>query len=244
MWSERASRVASPPRRACLRRCRSTRCLPLDLVLLWHQSLRSSRRRDGSCAHGAPSTGGVGWFHWVSRVSLGRETRGMSSTPIGGKRRESAECRSDVCAAQRFSGRGISDRDLTLWCSWCVRSPALSVYFGGDSAYHPEYPIIASRCGPFDVVLLPIGAYEPRWFMRTVHMNAGGSGPRLPRSGDRYIAARTTIMVPIHWGAFKLTDKPLDKPAKLLEAWHDAGLPREDLWLLRHGESRQVTIGT
>jgi L-ascorbate metabolism protein UlaG (beta-lactamase superfamily) len=52
-------------------------------------------------------------------------------------------------------------------------------------------------------------------------------------------------MVPIHWGTFKLTDEPLDEPpAKLLAAWHAAGLPREDLWLLRHGESRQVTIGT
>jgi L-ascorbate metabolism protein UlaG (beta-lactamase superfamily) len=55
---------------------------------------------------------------------------------------------------------------------------------------------------------------------------------------------RRTVMVPIHWGTFKLTDEPLDEPpAKLLEAWNEAGLPRDDLWLLRHGETRYVTIG-
>ena len=150
-----------------------------------------------------------------------------------------------TCApAQHFSGRSIDDRDLTLWCSWTVKSDDLALYFGGDSGYHPEYPASASRCGPFDVVLLPIGAYEPRWFMRAVHMNA----PEAVRTYRDLVASRhghrRTVMVPIHWGTFKLTDEPLDEPpAKLLEAWDNAGLSREDLWLLRHGESRYITIG-
>jgi L-ascorbate metabolism protein UlaG (beta-lactamase superfamily) len=78
-----------------------------------------------------------------------------------------------ACApARHFSARGIRDRGATLWCSWSILGPSRRVYFGGDSAYHPEFTRIGERHGPFDVALLPIGAYDPRWFMQDVHMNA------------------------------------------------------------------------
>jgi L-ascorbate metabolism protein UlaG (beta-lactamase superfamily) len=80
--------------------------------------------------------------------------------------------------------------------------------------------------------------------MRAVHMNpeeAVRSYLDLVSGGSH---RRRTVMIPIHWGTFKLTDEPLDEPpAKLLEAWDHDGLSRDDLWLLRHGETRQVTIG-
>jgi L-ascorbate metabolism protein UlaG (beta-lactamase superfamily) len=139
--------------------------------------------------------------------------------------------------AQHFSSRTPSDRNRTLWCGWSLRSDAWRVFFAGDTGYHPEFKEIGRRLGPFHVQLLPIGAYEPRWFMRPVHMDpeeavqafldAGGGG--------------RGVLLPIHWGTFKLTDEPMDEPPRRVRsAWAAAGLPDERLWLLRHGETRRV----
>ena len=245
MWSERASPVAFAGPRRIVPAAVSLDALPsLDLVLLSHNHydhLDDATVRALTARHPEVT--------WVVPLGIASFVRARGARHVveldWWQTARIADVEVTCAPAQHFSGRGISDRDLTLWCSWCVRSPALSVYFGGDSAYHPEYPTIASRCGPFDVVLLPIGAYEPRWFMRTVHMNAEEAVRSYLDLVTGSARRGRTIMVPIHWGTFKLTDEPLDEPpARLLEAWHDAGLPREDLWLLRHGESRQVTIGT
>ena len=64
--------------------------------------------------------------------------------------------------AQHFSGRGPRNRDRTLWCGWAVRAGDRAVWFAGDTGYHPEFAAIGARCGPFDLVLVPVGAYEPR----------------------------------------------------------------------------------
>jgi L-ascorbate metabolism protein UlaG (beta-lactamase superfamily) len=108
--------------------------------------------------------------------------------------------------AMHFSSRGIGDRGDTLWCGFALReSGNRRVYFAGDTGFHPEFGAIGERYGPFDVALLPIGAYEPRWFMRYVHMN-----PEEAVEAFRAVNART--MVPIHWGTFKLTDEAMDEP--------------------------------
>jgi N-acyl-phosphatidylethanolamine-hydrolysing phospholipase D len=244
MWSERASPVSfAGPRRVVPAAVSLDALPPLDLVLLSHNhydhldevTVRALVARNPEAT-------------WVVPLGVAAFVRAGGAHNIveldWWQVMRTGEVEVTCTPAQHFSGRSINDRDLTLWCSWSVRSHDLALYFGGDSAYHPEYPAIASRCGPFDAVLLPIGAYEPRWFMRAVHMNA----QEAVRSYRDLVAGtshdRRTIMVPIHWGTFKLTDEPLDEPpAKLLEAWDDAGLSRDDLWLLRHGESRHVTIG-
>jgi N-acyl-phosphatidylethanolamine-hydrolysing phospholipase D len=245
MWSERASPVAFAGPRRIVPAAVSLDALPsLDLVLLSHNHydhLDDATVRALTVRHPEVT--------WVVPLGVASFVRARGARHVveldWWQTTRIADVEVTCAPAQHFSGRSISDRDLTLWCSWCVRSPSLSLYFGGDSAYHPEYPAIASRCGPFDVVLLPIGAYEPRWFMRTVHMNAEEAVRSYLDLVTGSARRGRTIMVPIHWGTFKLTDEPLDEPpARLIEAWHDAGLPREDLWLLRHGESRQVTIGT
>jgi len=144
------------------------------------------------------------------------------------------------CApAQHFSGRGLHDRDRTLWCSWALRTPASSLYFGADSGLHPEYRAIGERFGPFHLVALPIGAYEPRWFMRPVHMNPE-DGVQAYRDLVSSSAHVPPAMVPIHWGTFKLTDEPMDEPpVRVRAAWEAAGLSRDSLWLFRHGETRE-----
>jgi N-acyl-phosphatidylethanolamine-hydrolysing phospholipase D len=148
--------------------------------------------------------------------------------------------------AQHFSARGVHDRNRTLWCGFTVRTGGRAVYFAGDTAYHPEFRQIGHRLGPFDVQLLPVGAYEPRWFMRVVHMNpeeairafgevAGGTEP----STTAGVEGSGAVLVPIHWGTFKLTDEPMDEPPRRARMeWAAAGRPPERLWLLQHGETR------
>jgi N-acyl-phosphatidylethanolamine-hydrolysing phospholipase D len=244
MWSERASPVSfAGPRRIVSPAVPFDALPPLDLILISHNhydhlddaTVRALVARDPDAAWLVPL--GVAEFVRARGARHVVALDWWQSARIGSI---------DVtCApAQHFSGRSARDRDLTLWCSWSVRARDISLYFGGDSAYHPEYAAIGARCGPFDVVLLPIGAYEPRWFMRTVHMNAEEavrSYVDLVSSGGSHPGP---VMVPIHWGTFKLTDEPLDEPpTKLLRAWDDTGLARDRLWLLRHGETRQITVG-
>jgi len=147
-----------------------------------------------------------------------------------------------TCApAQHFSARGPWDRNRTLWCSWGIAAEARRVYFGGDSGLHPEFGRIGERCGPFDTTLLPIGGYEPRWFMRPVHMNpeeAVVAYRELARSGRE---GRPPTFVAMHWGTFKLTDEPMDEPPRRLRAaWAEAGLPPDRLWVPAHGETRAL----
>ena len=140
--------------------------------------------------------------------------------------------------AQHFSARGFGDRGDTLWCGWTIETDGVRVYFAGDTALHPAFDEIRSRLGPFDLVLLPIGAYEPRWFMRTVHMN-----PEDALQAYRALA-RESVPPPhclaIHWGTFRLTDEPVDEPPRrFAERWREAGLPESANWTLAHGESRR-----
>ena len=145
-----------------------------------------------------------------------------------------------TCApAQHFSARGLADRNRTLWCSWTIAAARRRVYFGGDSGYHPEFSLIGERCGPFDAVLLPIGAYEPRWFMKPVHMNPEEAVAAFRELTHPRGAGDLATFVAMHWGTFKLTDEPLDEPPRRVRAaWHSAGLPPERLWVPAHGETR------
>jgi N-acyl-phosphatidylethanolamine-hydrolysing phospholipase D len=145
--------------------------------------------------------------------------------------------------AQHFSGRGVGDRDRTLWCGWSIAAPARQLFFAGDTGYHPEFSSIGDRFGPFHAALLPIGAYAPRWFMRPVHMDpeeAVQAFRDIQRSRPP-IAGRPAVMVGMHWGTFRLTDEPLDEPpTRARAAWAAAGFDPEGLWILAHGESRRL----
>lgn len=147
---------------------------------------------------------------------------------------------SAVCTpAQHFSGRYPWNRNATLWAGWVIGLGTRRVFFAGDTALHPEFPDIASRLGPFDLAVLPIGAYEPRWFMKAVHMNpedavAAYSGIAGVPGND------SCVFIPSHWGTFRLTDEPLDEPPKRLQkAWTEAALPKQCLYVLSPGETSQ-----
>jgi N-acyl-phosphatidylethanolamine-hydrolysing phospholipase D len=140
-------------------------------------------------------------------------------------------------AARHFSARGLGDRNHTLWCGWTLESDGARIYFAGDTALHPDFDQIG-RLGPFDLVMLPIGAYEPRWFMRSVHMN-----PEDAVVAYQAVANATHSAPPcltLHWGAFRLTDEAVDEPpAQFALAWTDAGLPAELNWTFALGETRR-----
>jgi L-ascorbate metabolism protein UlaG (beta-lactamase superfamily) len=122
--------------------------------------------------------------------------------------------------AQHWSNRLGMKRNGSLWSSWLVESASRRYYFGGDSGYFPGFAEIGRRFPGIDVALLPIGAYEPRWFMRELHMNPEDALRAFRELG----AAR---MIPTHWGGFDLTDEPADEPPRvlrgLLEGAPDAG---------------------
>ncbi|HVB36940.1 MAG TPA: MBL fold metallo-hydrolase [Vicinamibacterales bacterium] len=139
--------------------------------------------------------------------------------------------------AQHFSARGLRDRGDTLWCGWALQADDVRVYFAGDTALHPDFGAIAGL-GPFDLIMLPIGAYEPRWFMRSVHMD-----PEEAIEAYRVLAApdRTPPCLALHWGTFRLTDEPVEEPpARFARRWREAGLPAHANWTLAHGETRRL----
>ena len=105
--------------------------------------------------------------------------------------------------SQHWSRRFDQPLNSTLWCSWLLDSGSYRYYFAGDTGYFHGFVEYGQRLAPIDVALLPIGAYEPRWFMRYQHLNPEEAYRAFVDLGARY-------MLPMHWGTFDLTDEPVD----------------------------------
>ena len=132
--------------------------------------------------------------------------------------------------ALHFSARGILDRNKTLWCGYVIEYPASLVYFAGDTSFGSHFAQIRESFGSLQVALLPIGAYEPRWFMSSVHM-----APEEAVRAHEILGAKTSIA--IHHGTFQLADDGIDTPQKQLMAYR-----RDDSFLiLRNGESAEMS---
>lgn len=113
--------------------------------------------------------------------------------------------------SQHFAARGVSDRFRTLWGGFVLERRGLKVYFAGDSGWFEGFEAIGRRLGPFDLALIPIGAYEPRWFMTPVHVT--------PEEAVRaHLAVRSQRSIAMHFGTFQLTDEPVDEPLERLRA--------------------------
>ncbi len=132
---------------------------------------------------------------------------------------------------QHWSKRSLFSRNKTLWAGWVVIAGDFSFFFAGDSGYAPHFRKIGERFGPFDLSAIPIGAYEPRWFMRDHHMN--------PEEAIQvHLDLRSRKSVAIHWGTFVLTDEPLDEPpVRLAKGLVPRGLSADDFVVLQHGET-------
>lgn len=132
--------------------------------------------------------------------------------------------------AQHWSNRLGMKRNATLWCSWLLDSGARRYYFAGDSGYFHGFAEFGRRFAPVEVAFLPIGAYEPRWFMRYQHVN-----PEEAWKAFLDLGART--MIPMHWGCFDLTDEPADlAPRVLAQVLERENADRERVRMLAVGE--------
>jgi N-acyl-phosphatidylethanolamine-hydrolysing phospholipase D len=157
--------------------------------------------------------------------------------------REVGPLRVGCVPAQHFSGRGLADRDRSLWCGWTLRAGgAPGVFYSGDTGLHPEFAAIGRARGPFALALLPIGAYAPRWFMRPVHCDPDDAVAAWASLAEGQRAARPDLPPPafggMHFGTFVLTDEPVDEPPRRTRAaWAAAGLDPRLLWVPRHGET-------
>lgn len=137
--------------------------------------------------------------------------------------------------ATHWSARTLTDRNETLWGGWVVKTPPraaqpFSLYFAGDTGYSGDAKRIGAAFGCFDLALIPIGAYAPRWFMGPQHVD-----PQQAVQIFQDVHARKAIG--IHWGTFELADEPLDEPPKkLAEAVREARLPADAFTVLHHGQ--------
>jgi N-acyl-phosphatidylethanolamine-hydrolysing phospholipase D len=240
VWSQRVSPVSwAGPRRLTPPGLPFAQLPPIDAVLLSHDhydhldrpSVRRLAARFGAALEWVAPLGHADWLHrngavniveldWWQGVTLGD---GVDVT---------------LLPAQHWTRRATSPFNARLWGSFAIRDGrGAKVYFGGDSGWFDGYREIGDAHGPFDAVLMPIGAYEPRWFMRAAHMNpveAVRAWTALGASG---------ALVPMHWGPFQLSDEPpTEPPERLHAAWVAEGLPPGLLRILRHGETLSLPI--
>ena len=134
---------------------------------------------------------------------------------------------------QHWSARGLADQFETLWASWLVEIDGVRFWFGGDTGYNDiQFKEIGKRFAPIDIAAIPIGAYEPRWFMKDMHVN-----PEEALNIHEDIGARWSFGV--HWGTFQLTDEaPLDPRKDLLKFRDQKGLSEDEFTTLAIGETQ------
>ncbi len=132
------------------------------------------------------------------------------------------------------SGRGLSDQMKTLWGSFVIQGPSGNVYFAGDTGYDSHFREAQIQYGSFDLAILPIGAYEPRWFMRSVHLN-----PADAVRAHRDLGALQSMG--IHFGTFQLTLEGINDPVKALaRALEKNQINIDQFWTLSPGETKQI----
>ncbi|CAM4367639.1 L-ascorbate metabolism protein UlaG (beta-lactamase superfamily) [Paenibacillus endophyticus] len=140
--------------------------------------------------------------------------------------------------ARHFSGRSLSDRDATLWCSWVIHGEAAKIFFSGDSGYGPHFKEIGNKYGPFDLTLMECGQYDVRW--ADIHM--------MPEETvQAHLDVRGEVLIPIHWGAFTLAlhswSDPIERAVKAAKA-HSARIatPRIGEPVLIHGAAYPSSV--
>lgn len=207
-----------------------------DAILLSHNhydhcdipSLRALRARFGPVPIVAP----LGNRAWLERKGLGPvvELDWWQRTELGG-----AEI--TLTPARHFAARTLRDRNTTLWGGYMVKHEGASIYYAGDTGHTGYFRTIGERLGAPDLALLPIGAYEPRWMMASVHMNPAEAVQALLETGARRA-------VGMHFGTFRLTDEAIDAPERdLAAALAAAGLPEDRFTTLGVGETRMFPTG-
>ena len=132
---------------------------------------------------------------------------------------------------QHWSKRGIFSSNKTLWVGWIIHFENFNFIFVGDTGYTTYFKKIGREFGPFDLAAIPIGAYEPRWFMHYYHISP-------EEAVQIHIDLHAKKSIAIHWGTFKLTDEPLDEPPKRLDAARKSkGISEQEFMVFKHGQT-------
>jgi L-ascorbate metabolism protein UlaG (beta-lactamase superfamily) len=136
--------------------------------------------------------------------------------------------------AHHFTARTPFDRNRALWGGFVVGAGNRRIYFAGDTAYVPFFSDIRERLGPIDLALLPIGAYEPRWFMRSVHMNPA-------EAVQAHLDLEAAQSIGMHFGTFQLTTEGIDDPVNALAGTlRERNVPASRFRAIGFGESVRV----
>jgi L-ascorbate metabolism protein UlaG (beta-lactamase superfamily) len=233
VWSERASPVSfAGPKRVNDPGIAFADLPPIDVVLVSHAhydhlDLRTLSRlaaahrplviaplgNDTIMRHHDPAIAAKA-YDWNDRVAI------------------DAKVAVTLVPTRHWSARNLSDRNMSLWASFVIEAPAGRIYFVGDSSYGDghHFRVARKRHGPFKLAILPIGAYEPRWFMSDQHMNPAEAVQAL-------IACGAELALAHHYGTFQLTDEPIDAPpVALAEALEAADIPRDRFATLQPGQ--------
>jgi L-ascorbate metabolism protein UlaG (beta-lactamase superfamily) len=149
--------------------------------------------------------------------------------------RELDGVRYTLVPVQHWSKRTLWDANQSLWGGWAMEGAGLKVIHTGDLGLSRDVDDIGARMGPFDLALIPIGSYAPRWFMRTMHVDVA-------EALQVRASLRAARAVGMHWGTFEnLADEPLDEPpAELARLRREAGLAPEDFDVMKIGETRSI----
>ncbi len=179
---------------------------PLDAVLISHDHY------DHLCRSTVATLGRMG-VPIVTALGVGAHLEGFGVPPervieldwhehvdLGG-------LRLTATPSQHFSGRGLLGRNRTLWASWVIQSERRKVFFSGDTGLTPQFSDIGRAHGPFDLVMLEVGAYHPAW--GTIHL-----GPENALTAFEMLGSGT--LLPVHWGTFNLALHDWDEPAETL----------------------------
>jgi L-ascorbate metabolism protein UlaG (beta-lactamase superfamily) len=235
IWSERCSPVAFAGPRRVRRPGQRLDALPgVDLLLVSHNhydhmdlpTLRKVQARWSPCV-----ATGLGNARHLAKAGIrsAMELDWWDSAELAG-------ARVTYVPAQHFSSRGLHDRNRCLWGGFVVEARGAVVYFAGDSGYCPHFAEIGRRFPRIDLALLPIGAYEPRWFMRQQHVN--------PQEAVRaHLDLQPRRSLGMHFGTFQLTDEAIDAPTLAVrQAKAEAGIAEADFDVLAFGETRQYPL--
>jgi L-ascorbate metabolism protein UlaG (beta-lactamase superfamily) len=234
-FSERASPIQfAGPRRVVAPALRLSELPHIDAVVISHNhydhldrvTVKHLAAQTAGSAHFFVPLGLKAWFagvgiHAVTELDWWDEVehRGLRFT---------------LTPAQHWSSRTPWDRDRTLWGGWLVEQPEFRFFFAGDTGYSRDFEDIGERLGFVDLAAIPIGAYEPRWFMKVMHVNPA-------EAVKIHQDLRARYSVAMHWGTFILTDEPLDEPPhKLAAARRAAGISAETFFVMKHGETRKL----
>lgn len=201
IWSERTSPVSfAGPKRVIAPGIAKKDIPKIDFIIISHnhydhldlETLRYFKKRDNSKIYAGANVGQVDadleMIEMVWWQEIKTENYLLAFTPC-----------------QHFSGRGLFDRNKSLWGAFYFKSKSLSFYFAGDTGYSDHFIQTAQKYPEIDWAFLPIGAYEPRWFMKYVHTN-----PAEAIQAHQDLGARMSFGM--HWGTFQLTDEPRLEP--------------------------------